>query len=326
MKELPSVESVPVKYKLFISKYELKWKPSSSFHSSKAPLKGLLCAFDFGIAQRGYSDFLPWPSMGEKSLSRQMEELKKGEESRRFQITKYNAFLDAAARKEKRSLFCSLQIPPSHFLIDDLSNFKDFERLKDFSRVKVKIRDKEADRIKNLEKALDENRDLKALEKLSQSHSSLKWRLDLNGGSFKDWNLDFLKGKLDFIEDPELSSIEDESLIAEDWLSLKKAPVRIVKPGRDFVLNDRAYLLNKKKVVFTHSFDHPLGQVITAFWAGSFYKSYPSFFTAGGFLDFYLQELKEYPLEKEGCYLKAPSGFGFGFDKSLKKEKWERWI
>lgn len=306
MKQLfPSVDSLPSAYKLFISNYKLEWKNLSS-----APLKGVLMAFDFGWGERGYSDFLPWPSFGEKSLSQQLEELRKGKKSCRFDIAEYNAFLDAKARREKQSL--GISTPPNHYLIHNLENFKDFKRLKGFSAVKVKL------------KKEDKTLQMEALKRLSQLFPSLKWRLDLNGGSFKGWRLDFLK--IDFIEDPDPASFKEISLAAEDWLCFKKAPLRILKPGRDFVLREEKKFLNKKRIVFTHSFDHPLGQMVNAFWAASFYKSHPQFIETGGLMDFHLKELKNYPLKKEGLFLKASTAYGFGFGDSLKQEQWERWI
>lgn len=306
MKQLfPPIESIPSTYKLFISNYKLEWKTLSS-----APLKGVLLAFDFGLGERGYSDFLPWPSFGEKALSQQLEELRKGKKSCRFEIAEYNAFLDAKARKEKQSL--EISTPPNHYLIHNLEDFKDFKSLKGFSRVKVKL------------KKEDKTLQTEALKRLNRLFPPLKWRLDLNGGSLKGWHLDFLK--IDFIEDPDPSSVKKLSLAAEDWLCFKKAPLRILKPGRDFVLRDLKKFLNKKRIVFTHSFDHPFGQAINAFWAGCFYKSYPQFTETGGLMDFHLKDLKNYPLKKEGLFLKAPKAYGFGFGDSLKKEKWEHWI
>ena len=61
------------KFQLFISKYQLKAKSSSS-----AFVEGCLLLFDFGEGLRGYSDFLPWPLYGEKTLSEQLEEIKHG--------------------------------------------------------------------------------------------------------------------------------------------------------------------------------------------------------------------------------------------------------
>ncbi|MBC6414838.1 MAG: hypothetical protein GDA46_00360 [Bdellovibrionales bacterium] len=297
-----------IKFKLFISPYSLRWK------KSKNPgLEGTLFAFDFGSKQIGYSDFLPWPSFGEKTLSCQLEDIKKGKESQRFKIAKYNAFIDAQARKEKRNLFFSLNFIPSHFLIEDINKFKQFQSLKNFKTVKVKL------------KAKNKLEQTEALRHLSEKFPHLKLRLDLNGDSFKEWNLSFLKEKIDFIEDPYFSSLHNFSILAEDWLACSEAQVKIVKPSRDFVFSVKNFW-NKKRIIFTHSFDHPLGQVSTLFWASLFYKYYPSFFDTGSFLNFHRKKVSNYPLEYRNELLIPPKGFGFGFSRALKEEKWEKWI
>ena len=82
-----------------------------------------------------------------------------------------------------------------------------------------------------------------------------------------------------------------------------------------------------KRLVFTHSFDHPLGQAVSVFWASVFYKNYRSFFETGGFINSLLLKETSYPLnQNKGPEFLPPSGFGFGFSDSLKKEKWKRWV
>ena len=182
-----SLLSPPSKFKLFISPYQLKWK-----NKRKAPLEGVLCAFDFGLKQIGYSDFLPWTSMGEKPLNQQLQEIKEGGGTQRFKIAKHNAFIDARARKEKKSLFFSLKSVPSHFLIKDIKSLKENPDFKAFKSIKVKL------------KAEQRIQQTRALRELNQKFPNLRWRLDLNGASWQGWDLSFLSGKIDFIEDPEL--------------------------------------------------------------------------------------------------------------------------
>lgn len=299
----------PSKFKLFISPYQLKWK-----NKRKAPLEGVLCAFDFGLKQIGYSDFLPWASMGEKPLNQQLEEIKEGNETQRFKIAKHNAFIDARARKEQKNLFFSLQPVPSHFLIEDIKSFKENSGFKTFKTIKVKL------------KAEQRIQQTQALRELNQKIPNLLWRLDLNGASWQGWDLSFLRGKIDFIEDPETFSLKDFSLLAEDWIPCSKAQIKIVKPSRDFVFKGFKSFFRKKRIIFTHSFDHPLGQITSAFWAAWFYKYYPVFWETGALCDFQLEKLKKYPLKYKQGLLQFPQGFGFGFTSALKEEKWREWI
>ena len=310
------------KFKLYISAYNLKFKNKSLFSS---PLEGALLAFDFGSGLTGYSDFLPWPAFGENTLSHQLKQIQRGRLSKRFLIAKHNAFLDAKARTQKRSLFFSLQIPSSHFLIEDLLSFKKPEWIleRGFKTIKVKL------------KPYKINEQREKLKQLSGDLKEAQWRLDLNGMSWLVWKnkLDFLKNSVDFIEDPlpEKSSFgkQEQSLFAQDWINSPHFQIKIVKPSRDrldFLIKELA-LFRWKRIIFTHSFDHPLGQAISAFWAGAFYKRYNRFFETGAFINTSLEEIASYPINsKTGAHFSPPGGFGFGFSDALTKENWRRWI
>ena len=308
------------KFKLYVSTYQLQFK-----NKKNSPLEGSLLAFDFDSHLTGYSDFLPWPAFGEKNLFDQLNKIKQGEFSKRFLIAKHNAYLDAKARSQNKNLFFGLKIPPSHFLIEDLLNFKNQTDVlkKGFKKIKVKLKPYEI---------------VKQAEKLKTLHSDfkdVKWRLDLNGISWSLWKnkLCFLRKDIDFIEDPLLdkSSLEksDQSLFAQDWLKSPHFQIKIIKASRDslkFLIKELA-CFRWKRLIFTHSLDHPLGQVISAFWAGQFYKNYQIFFETGGLINSSLIEKTDYCLnQKKGPHFLTPSGFGFGFSNSLAKEKWKKWI
>ena len=270
--------------------------------------------FDFGAGLIGYSDFLPWPLYGEKNLRLQLEEIQKGIFSQRFLIARRQAFLDAKARLEKRSLFFSLKVPASHFLIENLLEFQFPKNLYSFNIIKVKLQ--------NFKRA----EQLKILKELNLMLKNVKWRLDLNQSLWRKWesSLSFLKEKIDFIEDPQDPS--DSALFAEDWSLRSSARIKIVKPSRDSLSCLARRQARWKRIVFTHSFDHPLGQVASTFWAGLFYKSYPCFFETGAFLNFQLEAIEGYEIESKGANFISPKAFGFGFSKALKNENWQRWL
>lgn len=303
--------------KISISPYTLEYK---AFPQWK--LKGTLLALDFKSLGRGYSDFLPWPGFGEKPLSVQLQDIKKGIFSQRFLISRHNAFLDAKARAERKNLFFGLRIPDSHFLISDLSLFKerDWVLLKDFSFVKVKLKPSQI------------KEQVKRIHFFSQKFKNLKWRLDLNGQDWSLWksHLGFLKSKIDFVEDPLWTKIskEKKALFAQDWSSSSYSQIKIVKPSRDFIekLTSHKNFSLWKRIVFTHSLDHPLGQNISAFWAGTFYKRFPRFFETGALKGPLPLSLKAYTKQISlGKTFSAPGGFGFGFSKALEEENWEPW-
>ncbi len=308
--------SKPKFFKLFISPYKLQRERGAS-------LKGALLSFDFGSNLKGYSDFLPWPSFNKEApLLQQLRQIQKGQLSLRFLIARHNAFLDAKARSQKRSLFFGLKIPKSHFLIEDLSCFKKTNLKWDPAIIKVKLQPhKKAEQIQHL-------------KNLNQQIPGVKWRLDLNGRSWREWKapLKFLKSNIDFIEDPllekDLFKGSDHRLFAEDWLSLPSAQIKIVKPSRDRIdlLIKNPSFSRWKRVIFTHSKDHLFGQAIAGFWAGQFYKLYPRFFETGAFVFSGLNKIKAYHLAENSKGFIPPAGFGFGFGDFLKKEPWVRWI
>ena len=305
-------------FKLYISPYKLRFKS----HQQKI-LQGCLFCFDFGSDLIGYSDFLPWPHFGEASLSQQLNQIQKKNFSQRFFIAKKNAFLDAQARSQKRNLFFGLNLPPSHFLIEDLLSFHEEETIlkEGFKFVKVKL------------KKAQIKQQILCLKKLQNHLQDIKWRFDLNGQDWSFWKnpLSFLKEHIDFIEDPQLLTFQkkDNQLFAQDWISHFRFQIKIVKASRDDMglLEKELSFFRWKRLIFTHSFDHPLGQSISAFWSAKFYKNHPSFFETGAFTNFQLLELDSYPLHpKQALFFSPPSGFGFGFSSSLKKEKWKRWL
>ena len=303
------------KFKLYVSPYKLHFK--NKHHS---PLEGSLLAFDFGSDLTGYSDFLPWPNFGEANLSSQLKAMQEECFSNRFLIARHNAFLDAQARCQKRNLLFGLKLPSSHFLIDDLLHFKTEERVVEmgFQIVKVKLRPHKR------------NEQLDKLKSLYSGLKNIKWRLDLNGQRWSLWKdkLNFIKKSLDFVEDPSSVPIEkeDKNLLAQDWIPFSHFQIKIVKPSRDSAqsLLKELALSCWKRLIFTHSFDHPLGQTAAAFHAGIFYKNHPRFFETGA-LTHSLFQINSYPLH-QGPDFVPPIGFGFGFSDSLKKEPWKRWL
>lgn len=320
MNVLNSLSNLDKAFQLYISKYKLRFRNNNG----KPPfLEGALLAFEFQKGLVGYSDFLPWPTFGEQNLFQQLNQMKKGLFSQRFEIAKYNAFLDAQARALKKNLFFGLKIPASHFLIEDLLSFKNPEWIfkKGFQIIKVKL------------KPYEISKQISALKKLNSSLKNIRWRLDLNGGKWETWknHLEFLHKAIDLIEDPllekKLQTAQSCNLFAQDWLNSSSFPIKIVKPSKDCLKNliKQLAFFRWKRLIFTHSLDHPLGQVVSAFWAGQFYKNYSRFFETGAFVSSSLVHVDSYPLKIQPNF-SAPSGFGFGFGDSLEKEAWKRWI
>ena len=307
------------KIKLYISLYQLRFKNKKFWAFNP---KGALLAFDFGSGLTGYSDFLPLPCFGEKPLFAQLKEAKEGRESFRFCLARENAWRDAHARSENRSLFYGLKFPLSHFLIEDILSFSNWEKipLLEYEYVKVKLRPK------------DPEKQTQKLKFLISAMPRLKWRLDLGGGGWPLWKnrLQFMEGRIDFIEDPfgAPSSGSDSRLFAEDWLLNRAFSIKIAKPARDSLesLTKGLAASRWKRVVFTHSLEHPLGQAASAFHGARFYQNHGFLFEAGAFkcLSFY-EEIFCLNVNPDPVF-RPPKGSGFGFGEALKRENWRRWL
>ncbi len=282
-----------------------------------------MLAFDFGSGLTGFSDFLPWPSLSsEKPLFAQLKDAQKGIESFRLRIARQRALLDAQARSESRSLFYGLKFPPSHFLIEDILSFSEWEKIPLLGykcaklKLSLKAPEKQAQKLKRAISALPH----------------LKWRLDLGGGSWPLWKrlLKFMGSRTDFIEDPAGAPLSggDSRMFAEDWLPRRGFSIKIAKPARDSSASlERGLAASRwRRIIFTHSLEHPLGQAASAFCGAKFYQNHSSLFETCGFKCLSFYEGRFGLNERQDPVFRPPGGFGFGFGEALKKEPWKRWI
>jgi len=301
-------------HQINISPYQLKL---NSGHN----LKGMLMAFEFDSQLKGYADFLPWPRFGEHSLSQEITHIKQGIQSERFLIAQKNAWLDAVARFQKQNLLYGLKLPPSHFLIEDILSFLGEQQIlkMGYKYIKVKLKDNYIpEQIKSLKQLV------KSLPKY------FKWRLDFNFQKWSIWkdHLLFMKSQIDFIEDPIMDTCAEDWTFAEDWRFQNHFKIKIAKPARDSLLSLIQGVASARwnKIIFTHSFDHPLSQVVSAFWAAQFYKIYPSFFKTSGLKCLAFKDHPFYFHKSDNPFFSTPKGFGFGFDQQLKEVTWERLV
>ena len=308
--------------KVYISPYQLKTKYSSHI------FKGCLLLFDFQKDLVGYSDFFPRNDLGDLCYETELENLKKGTESLAFMRARELAFQDAQARKDKRNLFYGLKIPESHLLINDISSFKEVEKI---SKFQYKI----------LKAKLSFNKLKRQVQAIKEIHSFfpfLKWRLDFNGKlllpQWKLWEkeLHFLHNQIDFIEDPFFYSADfkrtSPPYFAEDWKKNPYSSIYIAKPSR----YPYSFLIKQvvrscwKRIVFTHNLNHPLGQVADVLCAAQFYYTQPHFAETGGFhCSLYEENDFTIPASQSATFA-PPYGFGLGFEYVLNKQKWKRWV
>ncbi len=285
---------------------------------------------------KGYAVLQPWTSLGDPSLDFLLKDLSSSKKTPLVQRALQLLKMDGEARSKNLSLLPN-QSTPSHLYLDlrDESFFLKFtSALKEgIELFKFKI-------------GIEVERELGALKKLQRdfSDSKFKIRLDANQRflSLKDLSV-FLQNiekvfleRIDFIEDP-FQGTPDEWIQLKENFNLRLAhdfaaesyrdlcDVWILKPTRHNPqpLMDLAFQKNKK-VVFTTSLDHELGQLVALSIADELKKKYPYIVEDGGFLSFSeVQGLSSYLRRHKNLLdFEALRGLGFGCEKLLLNRQW----
>ncbi len=293
--------------------YQLRLRHGSGFQ----PRQGALLQIDFGPGLRGYADCHPWPSLGDPPLQAQLAALQQGLPTPLLRRSLHYARLDAEARQQQVSLFDSLQIPPSHFLIANLI----YEEIPiGFTIVKVKLGS-------NLPSEVPRLKELMAQYKV-------RFRLDFNEKiSQQDYlhtlkQLDSHLDRIDFCEDPfpydpaawqKVQATTGIALAADRQSEQALAypdscQVLIVKPA----IQDPAPFV-KRPIVMTSYMDHALGQLCAAYEAAKANISMPC-----GLLTHlvYAEDPFFNQLSHRQGILMPARGTGFGFDKELAQLNW----
>jgi len=289
-------------------------------HSDQIPRRGALLKVQWQSHLVGYSDLHPWPEFGEAPLDSHLESFSNGDPTPLAEISLEYSYLDAQFRRRRRNAFLGLVLPKSHLLVHDADRLPDGAKEKwsaeGYSHLKIKL----GARLKD---------ETKALEKLARSQV-FKLRLDFNGKltveEFTAWWSSLsseVRQAIDFVEDPIAEGdLKIAGPWADDWYRLRGATVRIIKPAREELEEIGSY----RRVVFTHSLDHPLG-LATAVWsAAQYYKHHPEKTEVCGLSAPNAYELNAFSKvwSCEGPRMKPTPGTGFGFDDLLESIRWER--
>lgn len=271
-------------------------------------IAGMLLRVSFGVWNEGYADLQPWPEYGDQSLDEQIHGLQSACLSPLVKKCLLFAGHDAKARRANRNLLHGLDLPSTHALIDSSSSASDFR----YWKIKMMP---ETD--------------------LSKIPAGVRLRLDFNGrltyAEFLKWWKSLSSATqaiIDVIEDPySTGEAHVDTRLYSDWIENSSWPGKVLKPSRDFSRQEyqrRRY----KSVMFTHSLNHPLGQVAAIWEAARFYKKYPQLKQAGGFDRVRSSAFKPFNdiWKRQGPKLKPAPGLGFGFDSLLGDLRWERWL
>jgi O-succinylbenzoate synthase len=247
----------------------------------------------------GYADIHPWPELGDLPLDQQLALLARGETTRLTASSLEFASIDAAARRDGRSLFDGLTIPPSHWPGPDPPP--------GFDTVKLKSIDVIPDRVRL---RIDFNATLTAEE-------------------FVDIAATLPRERIDFIEDPcpyDASTWRELRAKTGLRLALDRAPssserdadsydILIIKPALDEIPCTDA------EIVVTSYMDHPIGQLCAAYAAAT-----ANITSTCGLITHVLFESDPFieRMRIDGTRLVPPGGTGWGFDDLLENLPWEK--
>jgi o-succinylbenzoate synthase len=291
-----------------------------SRHSQWRPRRGALLKVEWDRHQTGYSDLHPWPEFGEPNLDEHLAQLSSFTFTKLVELSLEFNFIDSELRAHRRNAFLGLALPRSHRLVTDLGTFTEADLKASlalgFDCFKFKMgKDLEAE--------------TKELGELAKNLSG-KIRLDFGGGisspHFVAWwqALDeSIKNKIDFIEDPSGDlRVTTPGPWADDWHRNPESFIKVVKPARDGIEQPGRY----RRIVFSHSLDHSLGQACALWSAARFYLDYPQYADTCGLAagDVYEPDEFSSKWQTQGARQKPTPGFGFGFDETLESRKWDR--
>jgi O-succinylbenzoate synthase len=267
--------------------YELIPRRPLSAIAIAGPRRGALIRVDGGFA-----DVHPWPELGDAPLDEQLAGLARGKTTALTAASLRFAAIDATARREGRSLFEGLAIPPSHWPGPDPPAGFDTVKLKSIDRVPADVRLR-----------IDFNATLTADEFVCIASTLPRERID-------------------FIEDPcpydaatwrALRNRTGLRLALDRGTGSEDVDVLVIKPAVQKIPPSRA------EIVITSYMDHPLGQLCAANAAAS-----AGITATCGLVTHVLYESDPFieQMKLDGSRLIPPAGTGFGFDDLLEALPW----
>lgn len=280
-------------------RYELTPKRRLSAVAAEGPRHGALIRVDGGFA-----DVHPWPELGDAPLDEQLSMLARGETTPLTRASLEFASIDALARREARSIFDGLTIPPSHWPGPDPPDGFDTVKLKNIDRIPDHVRVR------------------------------IDFNATLTADEFVRIAATLPRERIDFIEDPcpydaatwvdlrartGLRLALDRAVAKEHrqecLCSVEGADVLIIKPAIQPIPNTEA------EVIITSYMDHPIGQICAAYAAAN-----AGITTTCGLITHVLYENDPFieRMQIDGTRLVPPGGTGLGFDDLLEKLPWRK--
>ncbi len=290
----------------------------------------------------GFAGIHPWPELGDAPLDEQLV-LARGETTSLTRASLRFASIDAAARREGRSLFEGLTIPPSHWPGPDPPDGFDTVKLKSIDRIPDRVRLRidfnatltpddflriaatlPGERIDFIEDPCPYDA---AIWRDLRSRTGLRLALDRAGGEkqrYETPNAGRLQNELR--NDPILN-IESpsppragEKPKADEGASCREKPsgsydVLVIKPS----LQENP--ATDKEIIVTSYMDHPIGQLCAAYAAATV-----DITATCGLITHVLYKTDAFieRMQIDKTSLVPPGGTGLGFDDLLENLPWQR--
>jgi O-succinylbenzoate synthase len=269
--------------------YELIPRRALSAIAIAGPRRGALIRVDDGFA-----DVHPWPELGDAPRDAQLAMLARRETTSLTAASLCFAAIDAAARREGRSVFDGLTIPPSHWPGADPPPGFDTVKLKSIDRIPDEVR------------------------------LRIDFNATLTPDEFVHIAATLPRDRIDFIEDPcpydaaTWRALRDRTglrLALDRGNGDEDVDVLVVKPAVQKIPPSRA------EIVVTSYMDHPLGQLCAAYAAAS-----AGITTTCGLVTHVLYESDPFieRMQLDGARVIPPDGTGLGFDDLLEALPWRR--
>jgi O-succinylbenzoate synthase len=242
----------------------------------------------------GFADVHPWAELGDLPLDEQLVRLARGETTSLTAASLRFAAIDAVARREGRSVFDGLTIPPSHWPGADPPAGFDTVKLKSIDRIPDDVR------------------------------LRIDFNATLTPDEFVRIAATLPRERIDFIEDPcpydattwrTLRNRTGLRLALDRGTGTEDVDVLVVKPAVQEIPPSRA------EIIVTSYMDHPLGQLCAAYAAAN-----AGITTTCGLVTHVLYEPDPFieRMRIDGARLVPPGGTGFGFDDLLEGLPWRR--
>lgn len=323
---------------IFFCPYSLRSRGSLNAVSQRREFHGALIKVD-----DGFGCLHPWPEFGDAPIDEQLKILREGGTSEVIERALCMAAVDGAARRRGVSLFQGLEIPPSHFSLDQNQSLElQIQRIicEGWQAIKTKG-------------SSELKKTIAVLEAISKpaGNAPLKLRVDFNSCLTASQFADFMhslspdvRGRIDFIEDPfpydgaAWFTAQNElgvRLACDKGLKRPRASaiddccygIAVLKPGRRDWRSALAAIPANARIVMTSAMDHAIGQSFAAWEAAMAWREHGSRMELCGLCTEYLFEKDAFfeRLSSHGGMLKMDTaGTGLGFDDVLAELKWEK--